>query len=129
MSQLRRAKNLVQSTFKAPSPPASESRPTGRTVTVAKASSLPPGEMSSHDVDGEAVAIANVDGAYYAFHDTCTHRRCSLSEGELDGTTLTCICHGSRFDVTTGQVLRGPAPRPLKVFNVRVEDDELRVEA
>ncbi len=128
MSQLRRAKNLVQATFKPPSPPASESPPAGLPVTVANASSLPPGEMSSFDVDGEAMAVANVDGAYYAFHDTCTHRRCSLSDGELDGTTLTCICHGSRFDITSGQVVRGPAERPLKVFNARVTGDDVEVE-
>jgi len=128
VSQLRRAKNLVQATFKAPSPPAEESRPSGEAVAVAKVGSLAVGEMSAYDVKGEAVAVANVAGAYYAFHDTCTHRRCSLSEGELDGTTLTCICHGSRFDITTGEVLRGPAPRPLKVFNARVEGDDLQVE-
>ena len=129
MKQLRRGKNLVQATFKAPSPPAAESRPSGEAVSVGKAGSIADGEMSAHDVNGEPVAIANVGGAYYAFHDTCTHRRCSLSEGELDGTTLTCICHGSRFDITTGEVVRGPAPRPLKVFNVRLEGDDLRIEA
>ena len=129
MSQLRRAKDLVTATCKAPAPPATDGAPSGEAVTVAKASSLANGEMSAYDVKGETVAVANVGGAYYAFHDTCTHRKCSLSDGELDGTTLTCICHGSRFDVTSGAVLRGPAERPLKTFNARVAGDDLQVDA
>jgi nitrite reductase/ring-hydroxylating ferredoxin subunit len=61
------------------------------------------------DVDGTPVAVANVDGRLLAFDDTCIHRGCSLATGDLDGATVTCPCHGSQFDVTSGAVLRGPA--------------------
>ena len=55
-------------------------------------------------------------GTYYAFDDACTHEQCSLAEeGELAGTTLTCTCHGSEFDVRTGKVLAPPATVPVKV--------------
>jgi 3-phenylpropionate/trans-cinnamate dioxygenase ferredoxin component len=38
-----------------------------------------------------------------------------------------CQCHGSEFDVTTGAVLRGPATRPLNVYEVRTTDGSLRI--
>jgi 3-phenylpropionate/trans-cinnamate dioxygenase ferredoxin subunit len=73
------------------------------------------------------VAIANVEGDLHAFDDVCTHQQCSLAEGELDGTVIECPCHGSQFDVITGEAVNGPAVDPVDVFQAKVEDDELRV--
>src|ERR1051325_11120386 len=67
------------------------------------------GQMRVFDVAGTKVNVASVDGHLYAFDDTCTHMGCSLGKGTLDDTTVTCSCHGSQFDVTSGAVLRGPA--------------------
>jgi nitrite reductase/ring-hydroxylating ferredoxin subunit len=61
----------------------------------------------------------------YAFDDTCTHMGCSLANGELEGTTVTCACHGSQFDVTSGAVLRGPAQRPVRSVPLTVENGQL----
>jgi 3-phenylpropionate/trans-cinnamate dioxygenase ferredoxin component len=69
-----------------------------------------------------------VGGSFYAFGDTCTHRRCPLSKGELEGTTVTCPCHGSQFDVTTGAVLRGPAEDPVGSYPMTMEGELLQVE-
>jgi nitrite reductase/ring-hydroxylating ferredoxin subunit len=96
--------------------------------TVAGATDIAEGNLAAFDVGGERLAIANVGGAFHAFGDTCTHLQCSLAEGELEGTVVTCPCHGSQFDVTSGEVLRGPAQEPVRSFAVRVEDDALRVE-
>ena len=49
--------------------------------------------------------------------------------GLLTGTTITCQCHGSEFDVTTGAVVRGPAARALTVYEVQVADGSLRIRA
>ena len=65
-------------------------------------------ELAAFEVSGTRIAIASVGDAFYAFGDTCTHRGCSLAEGDLEATIVTCPCHGSQFDVTTGEVLRGP---------------------
>jgi 3-phenylpropionate/trans-cinnamate dioxygenase ferredoxin subunit len=70
-----------------------------------------------------------VDGHLYAFDDTCTHLGCSLATGKLDGTTVTCRCHGSQFNVTSGAVLRGPAQRPVRSRLVQVEGEALLAEA
>jgi nitrite reductase/ring-hydroxylating ferredoxin subunit len=98
-------------------------------TTVTAVDELGERELAAFPVTGKRIAIAKVDEAFYAFGDTCTHQGCSLAEGELDGTTVTCPCHGSEFDVTTGEVLRGPAREPVRSYPVRVEDGLLRVEA
>src|SRR5262245_22510624 len=67
------------------------------------------------------VSIARVDGRLYAFDGlcTCTDQPCPLSGGLLTGTTIMCQCHGSRFDITTGAVVDGPATGALKVYEVQ----------
>jgi nitrite reductase/ring-hydroxylating ferredoxin subunit len=100
----------------------------GEFVKVASSTDVAEGDLAAFDVGGDRVAIANVGGAFHAFGDTCTHRQCSLAEGELEGTVVTCPCHGSQFDVTSGAVLRGPAQEPVRSYAAQVEDDALRVE-
>jgi nitrite reductase/ring-hydroxylating ferredoxin subunit len=95
---------------------------------VGKIEDVNEGEMAAFDVSGHKVAVARVGGSLYAFGDVCTHARCSLADGELERKTVTCPCHGSQFDVTTGAVLNPPATQPVPVFRVRVEDDEIEVE-
>ena len=97
-------------------------------TTVTKAGDIPSGELAAFNVEDTEVAIANVDGTFYAFDDTCTHKRCSLARGDLEGTTVVCPCHGSVFDVTTGAVLAPPAVEPVGSYRVRVEGDALQVE-
>ena len=97
-------------------------------VTVGSAGDVPGGEVRAFDVNGDPVAVVNVDGSFYAFGDLCTHRQCSLAEGTLEGTTVTCPCHGSEFDVRTGAVLAPPAVQPVRSYRVRVEGDTLKIE-
>ena len=98
-------------------------------AAIAKASSVAPGEMAAFDVDGTRVAVANVNGTFYAFGDTCTHLQCSLAKGHLEGTTVTCSCHGSQFDVVTGSVLRPPAREPVKSYRLAVEGENIKIES
>ena len=83
-------------------------------VRLSEADAIPKGEMRVFDVAGRRVNVAHAGDSFYAFDDTCTHMGCSLANGELEGTTVTCACHGSQFDVTSGAVLRGPAQRPVR---------------
>ena len=87
------------------------------------------GQMRVYDVAGTKVSVANANGHLYAFDNTCTHLGCSLAEGTLDGTTVTCPCHGSQFDVTSGAVRRGPAKRPVRSRLVQVQGEDLLAEA
>jgi nitrite reductase/ring-hydroxylating ferredoxin subunit len=98
-------------------------------VTIIKTNEIPTGGVVAVDVRGTRIAVANVGGTYYAFDDACTHEQCSLTEeGELAGTTLTCTCHGSEFDVRTGSVLAPPATRPVKSYRTRLEGDAVQIE-
>lgn len=98
-------------------------------VRVGKAAAVKPGELAVFDVAGTRVAVANANGRLFAIDDTCTHEQCSLvEEGTLEGTVVTCGCHGARFDVTTGAVLGPPAVEPLRVYPLHVDRDDIVVE-
>ena len=97
-------------------------------VTVAKASELGTGQAKVVEVKGQAIAVFNVGGKFYAIEDTCPHVGGPLSEGEFQGTTVTCPWHGAQFDVTTGKVLAPPADEAVKSYPVHVEGDEIQVE-
>jgi len=88
-----------------------------------------PGQIKLAAVDGEAVAVYNVDGAFYATHNACTHVGAPMNEGGLNGSTAVCPWHASCFDVVTGAVLKGPAKVPLRTYSVVVDGDIGRVEA
>lgn len=96
-------------------------------VRVGKATDVGAGQMRAFKAEGRKVSVANVDGHFYAFDDTCTHQGCSLADGELEGTTVTCPCHGSQFDVRSGEVLEGPAEEPVTSWAVEVQGDDLAV--
>src|SRR5262249_36139877 len=89
-----------------------------------RVSEVPPGSVL---LVGE-VAVFNVDGGFCATQALCTHRQGPLSEGTVDGTTVTCPLHGAQFNVWTGAVLRGPARDPLKTYRVTVDGEIGRVE-
>jgi 3-phenylpropionate/trans-cinnamate dioxygenase ferredoxin subunit len=100
-----------------------------RSVTVAETADIKPGELAVFEVDGLRIAIANANGRFFAIDDTCTHEQCSLTEeGTLEGTVVTCGCHGAQFDVTTGQVLAPPALEPLNAYPLRVEQAVVVIE-
>ena len=86
------------------------------------ASEVATGQIKLVRVDEENVAVFNVEGQFFATQEACTHQGGPLSEGTLEGTCITCPIHGSRFDVTNGAVIRGPAINPIKTYGVDVRD-------
>jgi nitrite reductase/ring-hydroxylating ferredoxin subunit/uncharacterized membrane protein len=64
----------------------------------------------------------------HAIHDRCSHRGCSLAEtGEVDGETIECGCHGSRFSLRDGSLERGPATVGQPAYEVREQDGKLEI--
>lgn len=97
-------------------------------VSVAKASEVPSGSIRTVMVLGKKIALANVDGKFFAIDDACSHEQCSLgTEGALDGNVVICGCHGSQFDVMNGKVLSLPAPADVSSYEVKVENGDVFV--
>jgi nitrite reductase/ring-hydroxylating ferredoxin subunit len=96
-------------------------------VRVARADEIPPGTMKLVDVAAERIAVANVEGGFYAFSDECTHDGGPLSEGELEGKVVRCPWHFSCFDVTTGAIVESPAEEVIATYETRVEGDDVYV--
>ncbi len=102
---------------------------------VADTSELPAGKMKKVTLDGKDVLLVNVDGAYFAIDNKCTHMGGSLVDGTLDGNVVTCPRHGSRFDVKTGKAV-GKAkvafikvmPKDEKSYVVKVEGTDIMLE-
>ena len=101
----------------------------GQMIQVAEADEVPPGTAKVVDVEGLRVALFNIGGTYYAIDDTCTHRGGILSDGEVEGTTVTCPWHGATYDVTTGNVLGPPATEGVACYKVEVDGSDIKVEA
>lgn len=78
-------------------------------------------------VDDTPLLLFRDAGTVYAIHDRCSHRGCSLSDGEVDGHHIVCACHGSRFDLRNGALDRGPATAPQPAFQARERDGVLEI--
>jgi len=94
-----------------------------------KTSEIAPGATRRVVVDGNDVLLCNVGGEIYAVEDVCTHDGGALDQGELEECRIMCPRHGAYFDVKTGAALTLPAIVPLKTYPVRIEGDEIVVEA
>ena len=80
------------------------------------------------DVDGVDVAVVRSKGHVHAIDDTCSHAEVSLSEGDVSGGEVECWLHGSRFDLETGRPTCLPATRPIAVYPVRVDGEDVLVD-
>ena len=96
--------------------------------TVTNTADLAPGKMKLVDLDGEGIAIANVDGEYFAFNNTCPHVGGPLAEGELEGDIVTCPWHATPFNVRTGEAQEGGVTDdPVSTYEVRLESDDIQI--
>lgn len=96
-------------------------------VTVANADELREDELMGTSVDDVPMLVANAGGEYRAVGDICPHAGCLLSQGWIEGEAVECSCHGSVFDLRTGEVVQPPAEEPVPVYDVRVEGGDVQV--
>jgi 3-phenylpropionate/trans-cinnamate dioxygenase ferredoxin subunit len=96
-------------------------------VTVCKDSEVQEGQLLLVTPNEEMIVVTRVNGELHAASDTCTHEWCQLSEGRLDEDELVCSCHGSVFNIITGEVLLPPATEPLPIYQVRLEGEDVQV--
>ena len=96
-------------------------------VKVAEVSEISPGEMKVVEVGEAQILLVNVEGNIHACDDICSHAYASLSEGDLNGDEIECPLHGSAFNVITGEALTPPAEDSIRVFEVRIDGQDVLV--
>jgi nitrite reductase/ring-hydroxylating ferredoxin subunit len=75
---------------------------------AAKVSEIGNGHMKHAEINGKEIAIANLEGKFYAFADRCGHMNARLSRGNITNNVVTCPFHAAKFDVTSGKKLGEP---------------------
>jgi 3-phenylpropionate/trans-cinnamate dioxygenase ferredoxin subunit len=99
-----------------------------RLVQVAAVTDVPPGWVLKVRVGSREIALANSEGTFYAMDNACSHAGGPLGDNRLkEGCYLECPWHNAVFDARTGDVLRGPARKPVKMYHVAVQDDTVFV--
>jgi nitrite reductase/ring-hydroxylating ferredoxin subunit len=89
---------------------------------LGNAEDLPVGDMNVVKAGDREILLIRLETGIYALDNFCAHGGCRLVHGRLEGETIRCLCHGSVFNVKTGEVLDGPATRPQPVFQVIIRD-------
>lgn len=96
-------------------------------VAVMDAADLPEGQLTPVVAEGLPVVLLRRGQRIFAIGQRCSHLGGPLSEGELDGTVVTCPWHGSRFSLESGRVLSGPATHRQPCLETRVRDGRIEV--
>lgn len=97
----------------------------GEEIVAGRVQEFQPGTVS-HVQKGRFFVSRLEDGGFLAMWHRCTHLGCTVPWKEEEGR-FHCPCHSSVFD-TRGEVLSGPAPRPLDLFSLKIIDDEVIVD-
>ena len=99
-------------------------------IDICRLEELPPGERKLVEWEDLEIGVFNCGGDILAIEDRCSHDDGDLFEGDIDfdACTVECPRHGSLFDLKSGKPLNLPAYVPVDTFEVRVEDDMIRVE-
>ena len=77
-------------------------------IEACKVSEINNGQMKHVEINGKEIAIANVDGKFYAFSDRCSHMNARLSRGNIHQGVVTCPFHAAKFDITSGKKISEP---------------------
>jgi nitrite reductase (NADH) small subunit len=96
-------------------------------LRTAKKDEIPAGTIREFQVNGKTIALANVDGTFYAVNNTCLHRGGPLGQGELEDKVVTCPWHGWQYDVTTGKVTMNPSVG-VDTYAVEVRGEDIFVD-
>ena len=89
---------------------------------------IPPGSVISFQMNGKEVMVINNAGQLFCLQARCTHAGAPLAEGTIEGDILTCPWHGSKFRITNGEVIKGPATKTLQVYKNNIIDNFLYIE-
>jgi nitrite reductase (NADH) small subunit len=98
-------------------------------VCAAKVGAVPRGCIAEFEVAGKTVAVANVDGKFFAVNGVCVHEGGPVGEGALSGSTVICPWHAWEYDVTTGKIVGSPdGAEGLACYPVEVRGEDIYVD-
>ncbi len=97
-------------------------------VRVCAKSDVGPELVKAFAVGDKTLAVYNIDGAFYATDDECTHAAASLADGLLEGDVIECCMHMGSFHVPTGKVVQPPCEVPLRTYQVVLNGDDVFVD-
>ncbi len=86
------------------------------------------GQLFGLTVNEKKILLANLKGKILATDLICTHANADLSTGFLSEEGVRCPLHLSVFNLENGEPQNLPAETPLKVYNVKIDDNEVYVE-
>jgi nitrite reductase/ring-hydroxylating ferredoxin subunit/uncharacterized membrane protein len=96
-------------------------------LPIGRLDELPDGQLTKRDLKGTPIVLLKRGQELYALADKCSHLGGPLSEGKLEGDSVVCPWHGSRFCLKDGNVLNGPATTPEPSFDIKVENGDVLV--
>ena len=97
-------------------------------IDLCSAAEVAPGTALKVETGGLALAVFNIDGAFYVTDDLCTHGPGSLSEGYIEGDVVECNFHNGQFNIKTGEVVLPPCMIPVKTYKVHVDGEQVFIE-
>jgi nitrite reductase/ring-hydroxylating ferredoxin subunit len=100
----------------------------GTRVTVGKLADFPAGWGGAVKAGGKALSMFRLGVRVQAIDDFCPHQRFPLWDGMVRGMVVTCRTHGSRFNLESGAVQRGPARKGIRSYPVHITGDTVEVE-
>lgn len=96
-------------------------------VKVGEVSDVAPGNMTMVRLDRDQVLLANIDGAFYAINNMCSHKMGRLAKGRLDDFEVVCPFHQARFSIVTGEALSPPARESVQIYEVRISGEDILI--
>ena len=97
-------------------------------VKVATKDEIPQGGVKKVETEGKEILLANIDGEIFAINDICTHAQCNLTNGSLEGSEVTCPCHGAKFDVKSSKVTNPPANEDAESYTIKIEGNDVFID-
>lgn len=97
---------------------------------VAKLDDISDGGVKGVNVSGKEIALFRLGNDVFALSDICKHDACVISENhDIQGDKVECTCHGSQYEIKTGKVVNPPAFEDLEKYEVKVEGEDILIEA
>jgi len=97
-------------------------------ISIGTLADFPEGCGASVIAGGKRLAIFHLGERFFAIENVCPHNRMRLADGPVQGLVVTCRTHGSRFNLETGAVVKGPARKPVRTYSVYLVGENVEVE-